>query len=130
MILNILKYYISFVPKLARFPLLVLFVSIPFILGAIFFETGSLLHPYHLLSIGTIIAVQIWYSRRSFNTCGTCGHERHMHDKRDLVTRGFETLTQIVCDDFRRGIRDPRNYNRVYWNGEDTTKKWDKMRDR
>lgn len=119
MILNILKYYISFIPKLARFPLLVLIVSIPFIIGALFFETGASLHPFHLLSIGTVIAIQILYSRRSFNTCGTCGHERHMHDKKDLVSRGFETLTQIVCDKFRKGTRDPRNYNRVYWNGRD-----------
>ena len=119
MILNILKYYISFIPKLLRFPLLVGIVSIPFIVGAIFFNTGSTLHPFHLLSIGSVIAVQIYFSKRSFNTCGTCGHERHMHDKRDLLSRGFETLSQIVCDNFRRGTRDPRNYNRMYWNGRD-----------
>ena len=119
MILNILKYYISFIPKLARYPLLVGIVSIPFILGAFVFNTGSLLHPFHLLSIGIVIAVQIYMARRGFNTCGTCGHERHMHDKRDLIMRGFETLTQVVCDNFRKGTRDPRNYNRVYWNGKD-----------
>lgn len=125
MILNILKYYLSFfsfIPKLARFPLLVLIVSIPFIVGALFFETGASLHPFHILSIAIVIGVQIWYSKRSFNTCGTCGHERHMHDKEDLIKKGFESLVTIVCDEYRRGTRDPKNYDRRYWNGRDQTR--------
>lgn len=117
MILNILKYYISFIPKVARFPLLVLFVSIPFIISSLVYDYAF--HSFHLMSIASVIAFQIWHSRRGFNTCGTCGHERHMHDKRDLLKRGFETLTQVVCDKFRKGTRDPRNYDRMYWNGQD-----------
>jgi len=119
--------YFPRIPKYVIYPALVVIVSIPFMLLSLVFENPQ--HQLHLFAIAGVILFQILMSRRTFNTCGTCGHERHMHDKKDLVRKGHHTLTRVVCDNFRKG-KSARNYERKYWNGEDTIKKWDTARDK
>jgi len=87
-------------------------VSMPFIIANLVFEMNTLM--FHFLAIGSVIGFQIYNSRRSFNTCGTCGHERHMHDKKDLLKRGHSRLTRIVCDNYKKGKWE-RNYQNKYW---------------
>ncbi len=119
--------YFPRIPKYIIYPALVVIVSIPFILLSVVYNTPQ--HQYHLFAIAGVILFQIYMSRKSFNTCGTCGHERHMHDKKDLVRKNFTGLAKVVCDNFRKG-KCERNYERKYWNGEDTIEKWDQNRDR
>ena len=114
-------------PKYFIYPLLIVCVSVPFIIANVVYEINTL--HFHLVGIACVIGFQIYNSRRSFNTCGTCGHERHMHDKKDLLRRGHPALTRIVCDDYKKGKWE-RNYQNKYWNGEDTIEKWDTKRDR
>lgn len=114
-------------PKIFRYPFLIILVSIPFVVLVVFGDHFGLgddrgwLVPYQVIAVGTIIAIQIWNARRSFNKCKTCGHERHMHDKIDLNRKGFSTLSTVVCDKFEDGYTDdiPVNYRNLYWNGQD-----------
>ena len=114
------------IPKYFIYPLLVVIVSVPFMVASLGFGMNT--HGLQLVAIAGVIGFQIYKSRQSFNTCGTCGHERHMHDKKDLVRRGYTSLTKIVCDSFRKGKYD-KNYIHKYWNGEDTIE-WDTSRDK
>lgn len=124
---------IVYFPKLSRnqkflvYPLLVVIVSIPFMIATLMYDINT--HGLQLVAIAGVILVQIYFSKRSFNTCGTCGHQRHMHDKRDLVKRGHTSLTKIVCDNYRKGKWE-KNYEPKYWNGEDSIQKWDSKRDK
>lgn len=122
------------IPKVYLYPLLVLIVSIPFIIANLVFEIDT--HPFNLFAIAGVIIFQICMGRRNYNTCGTCGHERYMHDKRELLRKTYaftkNTLTglaRVVCDNFRKG-KCEKNYEKKYWNGEDTIEKWDTNRDR
>lgn len=115
------------IPKYFIYPILVVIVSVPFLVASLGFGINT--HGVQLIAIAGVILFQVYRSRQSFNTCGTCGHERHMHDKKDLLRRGHRTLTTIVCDDFRKGKYE-RNYDHRYWNGEDTIEKWDTSRDK
>ena len=115
------------IPKYFIYPVLIICVSTPFVIVNFVYGINTI--PFHLFGIASVILFQIYMSRRSFNTCGTCGHERHMHDKKDLVRRGHNSLTRIVCDNFRKG-RYERNYQNKYWNGVDTIEKWDINRDK
>jgi len=102
-------------------------ISVPFMLSSILYGVSN--HFLHLSAISSVIIFQIYMSKRSFNTCGTCGHERHMHNKRDLNKSGHTSLAKVVCDNFKKGKWE-RNYQSKYWSGEDTTKKWDNVRDK
>ncbi len=120
-LVNLFGYYWNVIPKQARYPLLVLLVSIPFVVGVAFFEMSWLI-PYQAIAVVTIIVIQIWNAKRSFNDCRNCGHERHMHDKPDLVKKGFMELAPVVCDNYEQHIgggEQPKNYNKIYWNGLD-----------
>jgi len=124
---------IVYFPKLTRnqkfiiYPIMVVVVSIPFMIANLVYEIET--HGLQLVAIAGVIMIQVYFSKRSFNTCGTCGHERHQHDKRELVRRGYNSLTRIICDDFRKGKWE-RNYEPKYWNGEEDYKTWDTTRDK
>lgn len=119
--INLLSWFYA-IPRQARYPLLVLLVSTPFIIGVVLFKMSWLI-PYQVIAVATVIIIQIWNARRSFHKCKNCGHERHMHDKQDLIKKGFGTMANIICDNFdnRDGLgkfTNP-NYDRKYWNGQD-----------
>ena len=119
--------YFPRIPKYFIYPALVMLVSTPFIVSSVVYGVSN--HFLHISAISGIILFQIYMSKRSFNTCGTCGHERHMHDKKELFRKGHTSLATVVCDNFKKG-KWTRNYQSKYWSGEDTTKKWDNVRDK
>jgi len=118
--------YLPRLPKYFIYPFLIMVVSTPFIIANLVYQINTL--HFHLIGIAIVILFQVYMARRSSNTCGTCGHERHMHDKKDLIKKGFQSLTKVICDDFKKG-KWQRNYERKYWNGEDTIE-WDTSRDK
>lgn len=116
---NLLSWFYA-IPKMARYPMLVLLVSVPFVVGIMFFDMGWLI-PYQALAVATIIVIQVWNMKRSWHKCKNCGHERHMHDKEDLIKKGFGSMASIICDNFDNsdglGKYTNPNYDRKYGNG-------------
>ena len=75
------------------------------------------LRTFHYIGIAIILTTQIYYGFVYIRQhCAECGHRRHMHDKKSLVSGGYESLCRIVCDNFvnDHGIRIKENYIHKY----------------
>lgn len=95
------------------FPLLIVIVCTPFMIGTMVFQMDVI--QYQLIAIVIIIAIQLWTIKRDWNKCQNCGHDRHMHNKKDMTKRGYNDLVKKICNDFSKARGTPeRNYTKEY----------------